>query len=157
VFNWSVWLPNVASTLGLRVCANDAERAAGGCRWAGEPWPWSQAAGIVWHEASHTHGYIHGADDQAHAKNNCGYSAYTDAQWNFQTNTMPYIIEKCISTVIEQSGTQCGSLETCGSHALRLIDNYNGASCSCQEDPRSPGLGYINAAGGLSETKRIAD
>jgi hypothetical protein len=130
--SFSGWL-QVDTTLSLPVC-NGSNGPK--CRFAGEPWPWSQAAGIIWHEAMHQQGYTHGANDQANAKVNCGYSSLSDSQWHFQWNTMPYLVGNCISEVISRSGTHCGAPLESGS-GLKLVTDFNGSSCAVAQDPQS--------------------
>jgi hypothetical protein len=132
------------------------------------PWPASQAAGIVSHEAAHTQGYTHGANDQAAAKVACGYSSHPT--WNFQVNTLPYILGSCVEDVLAQSGTSCGgNLETCPVGYVKLIDGVSSTgaggapgtqTCSCVLDPGMPGFMirsdrnsslYVNAWGGGAE------
>ncbi len=144
---FSSWLRSVDTTLNFPVCNTGAN-----CRYAAEPWPWSQAAGIIWHEAMHQQGYTHGADDQANAKVACGYSTYTDAQWNFQTNTMPYIVGNCISEVIDRSGRKCGAPLESGA-GLKLITDFDGSTCSVAQDPQSPTVSWqrVGAPGSANQ------
>jgi hypothetical protein len=126
---------------------------------ANTPWPASQMAGIMWHEAAHTHGYTHGANDQAPAKVNCGYASHPT--WNFQVNTMPYIIGQCIDDVLAQSAITCGgNLEVCPFGYLNLLTGVGSSSCSCAPDPRQHGFMIlsdantalaVNAWGGATE------
>jgi hypothetical protein len=150
--SWGGWLTSVYNSLGWPIC--DGTNGPN-CRWAAEPWPWSQAAGIVWHEASHQEQYTHGANDQAAAKIACGYPSFTDDQWHFQVNTMPYIIGNCASDVIDRSGQTCGALETCGPNALKIIDTYGGSTCSCIADPSSHGIGALGMPAGSTELKEL--
>lgn len=138
-FTWGGWLSSVHGQLGKPLCSTTS---SADCRYAAHPWPYSQAAGIVWHEVMHSHDYTHGANGQAAAIVNCGYEG--DATWHFQVNTMPYIVGQCITEVIDQSGAQCGNPDSCaGSNRLRMVDAYNGTSCSCKNDPRHEGLGTL--------------
>lgn len=136
-FAWSGWLRTQVETLNAPLCnGNNAP-----CRFAPEPWPWSQAAGIIWHEAMHTHGYVHGNSgaatlEQQNAENReqCGQSSNPD--WNFQANTMPYVLDKCLTEIIDASQRACGELRSCGSeNRLKLVDRLDGTSCSCRSDP----------------------
>lgn len=131
---WSGWLTDVYNSLGLPLCG-PAQPAP--CRWAPDPWPYSQAAGIVWHEAMHQHGYTHGANEQAPALTACGYSG--DPTWHFQVNTMPYIVGDCMSDVIDRSGMACGNMESCGSGMLKVVTGYGASTCECVADPRNIG------------------
>ncbi|AFL81174.1 ABC-type uncharacterized transport system, permease component [Aequorivita sublithincola DSM 14238] len=142
-FSWGGWFSGVYDQLGKRTC----DLAAGerpdtdNCRWADYPWPYSQAAGIVWHEVMHQQGYTHGANDQINALVNCGYAG--DATWNFQVNTMPYIIGNCISDIIGQSGNACNLNDCDGSNQLQTITHYNGTECKCVNDPAKKGIGIL--------------
>lgn len=131
--SFSGWLRAVDTALGLPVC-NGANGP--NCRAAAEPWPWSQASGIVWHEAMHQQGYTHGANDQTNAKVSCGYSTSTDAQWHFQVNTMPYLIGNCISEVIDRSAALCGAPLDSG-NGLKLLTSFTGSTCAVANDPQS--------------------
>jgi len=97
-------------------------------------WPNSQAAGIVWHEMMHQHGYSHGANDQANAITACGYAG--DATWNFQVNTMPYLLGNCVSAVLDQSASTCGNIDSCPAGQTKLVTSYGAATCECVADPK---------------------
>lgn len=155
-FWWSGWLASVFHQLSVPVCGTPGASPSD-CRFAAYPWPYSQAAGIVWHEASHTQGYTHGANDQTSAISACGYPG--DPSWNFQVNTMPYIIGNCISAVIDQSGSTCGGdlASGCESGALRMINSFSGTTCSCVHDPRAKGLGVLRATGSQLKSYEIVD
>ncbi len=127
------WLRSVETGIDSPPCVANG---SGPCRFAPDPWPWSQAAGIIWHEAMHQHGYTHGANDQPNAKINCGYSSLTDGQWNFQTNTMPYIVGNCIGQVIGESGNVCGAPLENGT-GLDLVTSLGSGSCAKVDDPQS--------------------
>ena len=142
-FWWGGWFDSVYSKLNRPLCSSNGNVQP--CRYAAAPWPYTQASGIIWHEVMHTHGYTHGANDQANAKNSCGYSTFTDAQWHFQRNTMPYIIGNCIDNVITRSGTVCGNVESgCGKNELRVITGVNSNTCECVHDPKTEGLGLMS-------------
>ncbi len=146
-FNWGGWFKSVASQLGRPLCGPGQAPPIDDCRVAAMPWPYSQAAGIVWHEVMHTQGYTHGANDQAGAKVACGYA--NDAAWNFQSNTMPYILGDCIDRVIARSGERCGDIQACpGGHQLRLLTSYAGNTCACVRDPGKKGLAILGLQGG---------
>ncbi|WP_158501543.1 VCBS repeat-containing protein [Vitiosangium sp. GDMCC 1.1324] len=143
-FWWGGWLTSVYNSLGWPVCNGTN---GPNCRFAAAPWPYSQAAGISWHEVMHTHGYTHGANDQANAKVACGYGTLSDSQWHFQYNTMPYIIGDCLGEVIDRSGQRCGNVDSCGANALRIVDGFDSTTCSCQYDPRPTALGMVDIRG----------
>ncbi len=145
-FRWGGWLASVHDQLSKRTCGSGENPGDDDCRFAAYPWPYSQAAGIVWHEVMHTHGYTHGANEQDDAIVACGYSG--DPSWHFQVNTMPYIIGNCISEVISLSAQRCGDIDACpGDNQLRLIDGYDSWDCECVNDPGQKGLGIIVAEG----------
>lgn len=157
-FTFTTWLDGVVPQITLPVCTGGASPP--GCRYAPYPWPYTQLAGIIWHEAMHTHGYTHGADDQDNAKINCGYAGESDFAWQFQTNTAPYIVDNCIAQVLAKSGTTCtagGTLETCGAnHGLTIVDSFASPStCSCVEDPGLPALGLIGSTDTALASKQI--
>jgi len=133
VFSWSGWLNAVYTWLSQPLCGTPGAMP-GACR-TPSPWPMSQAAGTVWHEAMHTHGYTHGANDQAGAIGACGYAG--DPTWNFQVNTMPYIVGNCLSNVLDQSASVCGAdlHAGCGPGELRIVDSLNSTTCSCVHSP----------------------
>ncbi len=146
-FAWGGWFSSVHRQIGRPLCGPGQDPDIHNCRFAAMPWPYSQAAGIVWHEVMHTQGYTHGANDQANAKVACGYA--NDASWHFQQNTMPYVLGNCVSEVIVRSATRCGDVQACpGSNQLRLLDSYDGDTCSCVHDPGKKGLGILGLRGG---------
>ena len=131
-FSWGAWL--VPTLAALASHGDDSARPA-------SPWPYSEGAGILWHEVTHTHNYSHGGNDQTDAAAACGYA--TDPTWNYQVNTLPYIVGNCIQYVLEKSATTCGPIESCGLGALNLVSDPNETSgglhaprCSCVSDPR---------------------
>ena len=133
-FSWSGWLDG---------------RLADPC-WRNDPmdctagsvvWPMDQTVGIIWHEASHTHGYGHGANDQEPARTACGYD--DDPTWHFQVNTAPYLMGGCAAYVLARSGQAC-RVTDCGPDALHIIDDLDETGCSCIRDPN---LGGGPAAG----------
>jgi hypothetical protein len=138
-FWWGGWMNSVYTQLSWPVCNGSN---GPNCRFAAAPWPYSQAAGISWHEVMHTHGYTHGANDQANAKVACGYGS--DTSWHFQVNTMPYIIGECLGEIIDLSGQRCGNVDSCGPNALRIINGYDSTTCSCQYDPRPRAMGLVD-------------
>lgn len=142
-FSWGGWFSSVFNQLSLPVCAPGQ---TSGCRFAAYPWPYSQAAGITWHEAAHTHGYSHGANSQAPAITACGYAG--DPTWHFQVNTAPYIIGNCISQVLDDSGSACGNIDSCPGDALRIVDEHGGSTCSCVEDPAEDGFATFEVDNG---------
>jgi hypothetical protein len=121
---------------------------------AAGPWPWSQGAGIIWHEALHQQGYGHGANDQASAKTACGYGSWSDADWNFQVNTLPYIVGNCISTVLERSATRCGAPLESGA-GLNLVADYDGSTCAVVRDPHDASVAW-QQVGWPRDAARIA-
>lgn len=149
-FSWSTWLAGRPAVLELPYC----DGAPGpDCRTI--PWPYDQAANIIWHEAAHTHGYSHGANDQANALVACGRTS--TPYWHFQVNTAPYIIGGCIGAVLDQTGNACGDPDTCDGDAILIVDEFGGDTCSCVADPASGHLwtgafGSDPSAGGWGAT-----
>lgn len=129
-FAWSTWLAGRPAVLELPYCTG---APSPDCRTI--PWPYDQAANIIWHEASHTHGYSHGANDQANAVVAC---QRTDTPyWHFQVNTAPYIIGGCIGAVLDHTGNACGDPDVCDGDAILIVDEFGGDTCSCVADPAS--------------------
>ncbi len=124
-FGWGAWLSTTLSTL-----EQPDRRPA--------PWPYSEGAGILWHEVTHTHDYSHGGNEQKEAAAACGYAS--DPTWDYQVNTLPYIVGNCIQYVLEKSADVCGSPDSCGLGALNLISDPGATgstkSCACVSDPR---------------------
>lgn len=143
-FAWGGWFSSVFTQLSQPVCGPG--QSPPGCRFEAYPWPYSQAAGIVWHEAAHTHNYSHGANDQTNAIVACGYAG--DPSWHFQVNTAPYIIGNCIAQVMSDSADACGNIDSCPGDALRIVDEHGGATCSCVEDPAEGGFATFEVDGG---------
>jgi hypothetical protein len=123
--SWSVWLNNVLY-----------QPRTGA-------WPYSQAAGIVWHESMHQHGYTHGSNNQADALNACGYPG--DPTWNYQVNTMPYLLGNCVSAVLDNSATTCGNIDSCGPGMVKLVAGYGSSACECVADPGAASTRASNA------------
>jgi len=146
-FSWGGWFESVFKQIGRPACTGNQTPDTHSCSWDSSPWPHSQAAGIVWHEVMHTQGYSHGANTQAEAKPACGYAG--DPTWNFQSNTMPYILGECINKVIYRSGRRC-AVQACPSpHQRRMLTSYDGTACTCVNDPGKKGLailGLVNAS-----------
>lgn len=145
-FSWGAWFSSVHSQLSKPVCRAGQSTGDDNCRFAAYPWPYSQAAGIVWHEAMHQKGYTHGANDQEAADDACGYPG--DRNWHFQRNTMPYIIGNAITEVINKSAERC-DLDACASgNQLQMITSANGTTCNCVNDPGQKGLALMQLKNG---------
>lgn len=143
------WLNDIYSSLANPLCSQPG--GAQPCRWAPHPYPYPNLAGPTWHEAMHTHGYTHGADDQANAIIACGYAqadgSNPDPTWNFQMNTIPYITEHCIYSVLSDSYAACGNPDQgCGAGYFRVLNRPNGtaADCVCVKDPGWSRAGTAN-------------
>jgi hypothetical protein len=118
-FNFSAWLNNVYQATPP----------------AGDPtWPVWQAAAITWHEVMHQYGYHHGNGPASE----CGITGADASTFNFQVNTMPYLVQGCLGSVISESGQKCGSdfATACGSNKLKLVKSLGGTSCECVADPK---------------------
>ncbi len=140
-FAWGGWFRAVRPYVDRPICQTGQSPDADGCRLARSAWPYSQAAGIVWHEAFHTHGYTHGTGEQESAKTACGYDA--DPTWHFQVNTMPYIVGSCLNQVIDDSAATCGLHSCPGANQLSMTDGYQSTTCTCTNDPADKGLGIL--------------
>ncbi len=139
-FSWGGWFQGVSQ------CA-----IQNNCTWAPFPWPYTQAAGTVWHELMHQYGYVHGAnspDENPQAKIACGIPA-SNTSWHFQNNTVPYIVGNCISEVLDLSQRACGDIRSCTSpNQIKLLDRLGGTTCSCVNDPGKKGLGILELNNG---------
>lgn len=144
-FKWSDWIDTALSRLDAELCKPGETPKLNGCRFKPYPWPYSSASGTIWHEVTHTHGYTHGANGQANAKQACGYA--NSPTWNYQRNTMPYILGNCIKKVINQSANVCGVIDDCLlPNSLRVVNHFNGQTCSCVTDPARIGLELFRQA-----------
>ena len=145
-FKWSDWIDRALSRLDAELCKPGETPKLNGCRFKPYPWPYSSASGTIWHEVLHTHGYRHGANSSnAAAKIACGYPS--SPTWHFQKNTMPYIIGQCIKKVINQSVNACGVIDDCPlPNQLRIVNRFNGPTCSCVTDPARIGLELFRQA-----------
>ncbi len=126
-FTWHHWLQNNW---------NLPEQASG--------WPFSQAAGILWHEVLHQEGYHHGNGPAS----DCGLTGSTAANFNFQVNTANYIVSGCMESIIDQSGVTCGLHSAQCPGGLMLLDSLEGNTCSCVRDPEAPNCLVTAAANG---------
>jgi hypothetical protein len=95
-----------------------------------------------WATAQPQQGYTHGANDQANAIVACGYSG--NPNWNFQVNTIPYIVQGCITDVIQTSGTTCGAPLENGK-GLNITTAYQGPTCAIAYDPQNPNVNWTLA------------
>ncbi len=152
-FSWGSWFGAVHAQLSRPVCRTGQSPGADNCRFAAYPWPYSQAAGIVWHEVMHQQGYTHGANNQADADDACGYPA--DPTWHFQRNTMPYIVGNAIDEVINRSAQRC-DIDACASgNQLNIITSANSTRCECVNDPGQKGLALMQFEGSKLVDKTI--
>ena len=144
-FAFAGWLASSVDQIALPNICTGPERGrsdqAAICRWDADPWPYSQIAGIVWHEAMHQRGYGHGANESSGAQAAC---APVDANgsppmgWDYQVNTVPYIVEQCLVEVINQGVKACGDLYACPHpNMLNLPTSRGGTSCNCVFDPQA--------------------
>ena len=94
--------------------------------------PWG--AGIITHEVLHQRGYGHGDNDNnALATTACG--TQSSPNWNYRTNTAPYIIQHCVDSVMRQSALTCDPYDPCPAGSLRVLDSLNATTCHCEVDP----------------------
>ena len=129
-FAWSSWLTSVREQLTQPVCARPGD---GNCRAGAFPWPYTQAAGVIWHEAMHTHGYGHGDNtDNGAAMRACRQTS--NPGWNFQVNTAPYIVGDTLANFIQSSSAQCDGTRGCPKSTQKRMLNSAGA-CECVSDP----------------------
>ena len=146
-FSWSDWLSRANKNLDNPICKSNQTSKTHNCRSAKYPWPYSQGSEIILHEVLHTHGYTHGANSQTAAIKACGYAG--SSSWNFQQNTMPYIVDQCVSKVIKQSSNTCGEIRNCPfPNQLNIVKNIDGNSCECISDPAR--IGKITVSRGAT-------
>lgn len=158
-FHWAGWFNSAADSFDYKICSDakfcqenpghrkcsrfersDNEPGNRRCRWSAYPWPYSQAAGIAWHEVMHHHDYGHGANNQNDAPEKC--ETENISNWHFQRNTMPYIVGRCVSRILSRSQDRCGSIKA-GSKGLKLIKDYNSRDCEVVEDPKRKGVQFV--------------
>lgn len=70
------------------------------------PWPYDEGASAVLHEISHTHGFKHGDASQQASMFFCGRTEGSDG-YEYQRNSIPYIISSCSRFVLHRSAMQC--------------------------------------------------
>lgn len=119
-FVWGEWLTAVLGGGEFPICGpgETPDWGPNSCRPAG--WPWSQVAGIAWHEVSHTHGYTH------------DYCGITDPGYNFQADSIPYIVGNCLGQTIQDSAEACGENAACGWVSFEVLED---GQCECRRDP----------------------
>ena len=149
-------LDGVIASLPNPVCRNDGTDAPA-CRMAPAPWPHTTYANTFLHEVMHTHGYVHGINDITEDPSGAGRSACgvaASVAFDFQVNTMPYLVGNCGEAVIQTSFETCGQLENnpaCRPDQLRMITSLTG-SCGCVDDPHmdrlSGPMGALYASSG---------
>jgi hypothetical protein len=159
---WGQWFTDAYNAMNLPLCNGSN---GPNCYRPQYPQPYAFAAEAIWHEVMHNHGYNHGDEPNSTAKAQCGYSS--DPYWNFQYNTMPYIVGSCISEVIVRARNVCGwPLDTnCGPGALAMVHTFvqGGPSpnCVCVHDPRGSGMGVLgmpeSAGGALIPIANVSD
>ncbi len=93
-------------------------------------WPTTQAAALVWHEVMHNYGY-------GHSEAACT----AEPSYHYQVNSVPYIIDQCLETILSQSGQHCGAdaATRCGPNGLAIIARPEAGlkTCQCVQDPRT--------------------
>ncbi len=98
-------------------------------------WPMSQAAGIMWHEVMHNYGYDH--------PDKCTDTSYTGS-YNFQANTVPYIVQGCMDGMVSTAGNVCH--QTCGANQAAMVTALGQSTCECVTDPAAPNMDLIPCA-----------
>lgn len=101
--------------------------------------PWASLAATIWHEASHSHGYLHDGYGQS-----CHYPAGT----TLSPHSVPYILTHCMNGVLERSASVCGDPAACGAHQLHLLQHYDDVYCYCARDPNAPSSVSSGSGGG---------
>lgn len=97
------------------------------CRGANSPW--SQVAGVAWHEVMHNQGFSH-CDPLVSPR------CLTDGTYD---RSMPQIVARCIDAVLSDSGEFCGERVACGTQGLMTVNapvafNAPNPGCSCVAD-----------------------
>ena len=88
-------------------------------------WPLSQAAGIIWHEVMHNYGYQH--------PSTCSDPTYGPL-YNFQGNTIPYIVQGCMSVAVSTAGNVCQNVQ-CPPDSVAMLTDFATTNCECVADP----------------------
>lgn len=82
---------------------NDVIAQAANLWAAGEPGGLFLTAGIIWHEAMHTHDYSHGDNrDADEAAEECDQDH--DPTWHWRRNSAPYLVGRCINGAYTDAG-----------------------------------------------------
>lgn len=90
-------------------------------------WPLSQIAGTIWHEVMHNYGYQH--------PSKCSDATYGPS-YNYQANTIPYIVDGCMSVAVSGAGNACQNVH-CPPDSEAMLKNLadTSAGCECIADP----------------------
>ncbi len=110
------------------------------------PFPEQWVAQTVWHEAMHQHDY-------RHDENRPGFDT--------TNQSIPYLVDRCMQTVLARSAELCGSLTECGPDAMPVIDRMSAGAgqCSCAQDIRGDAaLGELTfRSSGLRASEKVVD
>jgi hypothetical protein len=88
-------------------------------------WPLSQIAGTVWHEVMHNYGYNH--------PDKCSDPTYGPLYY-YQSNTIPYIVDGCMSVAVSANGNACANV-TCPPDSAAMLTDLTSSTCECVADP----------------------
>ena len=134
-----------AAMIGRRACGPGESFGTHGCRDAPYPDGLREVAATVIHENMHQHGYTHNPG--------CMDTSIDDV-----TNTMPWIVDQCLVSVVRQSMTACGDIcptrsgddiSTCRTRGrLKLVTALGATSCSESYDAGVSGLGALQVRSG---------
>jgi len=99
-------------------------------------WPMSQTAGIIWHEVMHNYGYDH--------PETCSDPTYGPL-YNYQSNTIPYIVQGCMSVMVSAAGNVCQNV-SCPANSAAMVTELGKTTCECIKDPGAPNVDLIPCA-----------
>lgn len=116
-------------------------------------YPVDELAGIIAHEIMHTHGFSHGSS----SFNECGYTSYecngSVPGRSCRANSLPEIIEACVSEVVEESVARCSWDTTPFNYPGGLVPTrglpvlyYSATNCSFEASTAArDGSGYLQS------------
>lgn len=134
-----------ATMIGRPACGPGQSFASHGCRDTPYPRGLREVAATVIHENMHQHGYTHNP-------------GCLDTSINDVANTMPWIVDQCLASIVNESMTRCGDIcptrsgddiSSCSTRGqLNLVTSLGGSTCARSFDPGVSGLGALQTRGG---------
>jgi hypothetical protein len=144
-FTYSATSLAQADMIGRRTCAAGESFGTHGCRDAPYPDGLREVAATIIHENMHQHGYTHNPG--------CRDTTIDDV-----TNTMPWIVDQCLVSIVRQSMTTCGDIcptrsgddiSSCRTRGrLNLVTALGAGTCGESYDTGVSGLGALQVRGG---------